>query len=201
MLTIGCLGKNICRTVLNEGMATCIMSLSCWRALGSPTLVSSLTILKAFDGHIFKPHGILTALPIKIGSKTVTIDVEVIDSPLDYNLLFGRTWFYAMKVVASTVSWLLSFPHQGKIITINQLDFCTPDLRPQANSSVPLISNSISTAQSVGTSLFKDPCLMGVFPLPAPDLSTMAPVHLISLGGPDAPRRVPSLLAFSLLVP
>ena len=79
------------------------MSLSCWQALGSPTLVSSPTMLKAFDGHIFKPHEILTALPIKIGGKTVTIDVEVIDAPLDYNLLLGRTWFYGMSVVASTV--------------------------------------------------------------------------------------------------
>ena len=104
------------------------MSLSCWQALGSPTLISSLTVLKAFDGHIFKSHGILTTFPVEIGSKTVTIDVEVIDAPLDYNLLLGHTWFYTMKVVSSTIFRLLSFPHQGKIITINQLDFCTPDL-------------------------------------------------------------------------
>ena len=85
-------------------------------------------VLKAFDGHIFKPHRILTALPVEIGVMTVTIDVEVIDAPLDYNLLLGRTWFYAMKVVASTIFRLLCFPHQGKIVTINQLDFCTYDL-------------------------------------------------------------------------
>ena len=82
-----------------------------------------MIVLKAFDGHIFKPHGILTALPVEIGGKTITIDVEVIDAPLDYNLLLGYTWFYAMKVVASTIFQLLSSPHQGKIITINQLDF------------------------------------------------------------------------------
>lgn len=180
MLTIGCLRKNICRTVLDEGVATCIMSLSCWQALGSPTLVSSPTVLKAFDGHMFKPHEILTPLPVEIGGKTITIDAEVIDAPLDYNILLGRTWFYAMKAVASTIFWFLSFPHQGKIITVNQLDFCTPDLRPQANSSVPLISDSLSTAQSIGTCLFKDPCLVGVFPLSALDIPKIAPVHMIS---------------------
>ena len=201
MLTIGCLGKNIHQTILDEGATTCIMSLSCRQALGSPTLVPSPIVLKAFDGHIFKPHGILTTLLVEISGKTVTIDVEVIDGPLDYNLLLGRTWFYGMKVVASTVFWLLSFPHQGKIIIVNQLDFCTLDLRPQANSSVPLISDSLSNAQSIGTGLFKDPCLMGVFPLPAPDLSTMAPAHMISLGGSDAPKRVPSPLASSIVVP
>jgi hypothetical protein len=148
-------------------------------------------MLKAFDGHIFKPHGILTALPIEIGGKTVTIDVEVIDAPLDYNLLLGSTWFYAMKVVASTVFWLLSFPHQGKIITINQLDFYTPDLRPQANSSVPLISDSISTAQSIGTGLFKDPCLMGVFPLSTPDIPKIAPVNMIFFVGSYDPWVLP----------
>ena len=64
MLTIGCLGKNICQTVLDEGATTCIMSLSCWQAFSSPTLILSPTVLKAFDGHVFKPHEILTALPV-----------------------------------------------------------------------------------------------------------------------------------------
>ena len=76
------------------------MSLSCWKALSFATLVSSPTVLKAFDGHVFKPHNILTTLPIDIGGKIVSIDVEVIDALLDYNLMLGRIWFYAMKVVA-----------------------------------------------------------------------------------------------------
>jgi hypothetical protein len=74
MLTIGFLGKNICQIVLDEGATTCIIALSCWQALGSPNLISSPTILKAFDGHVFKPHGILTSLPVDIGGKTISID-------------------------------------------------------------------------------------------------------------------------------
>ena len=50
-------------------------------------LAASQTILKAFDGHLFTPHGILVAFPIELGGKTVTIDV--VNSPLDYNLLLG----------------------------------------------------------------------------------------------------------------
>ena len=79
------------------------MCLSCRQPLDSPTCVSSPTMIKEFDGHVFKPHGILTALPIEIGGKTVSIDVEVIDALLDYNLMLGCTWFYAMKVFASTI--------------------------------------------------------------------------------------------------
>jgi hypothetical protein len=30
--------KNIFRTVIDEGASTCVMSLGCWKAIGSPTL-------------------------------------------------------------------------------------------------------------------------------------------------------------------
>ena len=43
-------GKNIHRTSLDEGASTSIMSLSCWRAIGSPEVRQSPTTLKAFDG-------------------------------------------------------------------------------------------------------------------------------------------------------
>jgi hypothetical protein len=57
-------------------------------------------MLCAFDGRVFHPHGILQSLPIQLGGKTVTIDVEVVNAPLDYNLLLGRSWFYAMTVIS-----------------------------------------------------------------------------------------------------
>ena len=59
MLTIGFIDKNIYRVVLDEGVTTCIMSLSCWQALVSPTLISSLTLLKAFDVHDLSHMGSL----------------------------------------------------------------------------------------------------------------------------------------------
>lgn len=74
MLTIVSLGNNICRTIVDEGATTCIMSLPCWQALDSATLVPSLMVLKEFNGHVFKSHGIVTTLPVEIGSKTVSIE-------------------------------------------------------------------------------------------------------------------------------
>ena len=79
------------------------MSYSSWQALGSPTLTASQIVFKAFDGHLFTPHGILVAFPIELGGKTVTIEVEVVNTPLDYNLLLEHSWFYPMRAVASTI--------------------------------------------------------------------------------------------------
>ena len=43
-------GKKFFRTVLDEGASTSVLSLSCWKALGSPELVTSPMTLKAFHG-------------------------------------------------------------------------------------------------------------------------------------------------------
>jgi hypothetical protein len=67
------------------------MFISCWKALGSPKLNTYATLLKAFDGHMLHPHRIITALPIALGGKIVFMAVEVVDVPLEYNLLLMRT--------------------------------------------------------------------------------------------------------------
>jgi hypothetical protein len=38
---------------VDEGAATCVMSLACWKALGSPNLSKSSNMLTDFDGHSF----------------------------------------------------------------------------------------------------------------------------------------------------
>ena len=89
--------------IIDEGASTCIMSLPCWKAIGSPELAQSPTTLKSFDGVYFTPHGILHNLPIELGSENVNVEVEVIDAPLDYKILLGRSWFYTMRIGASSV--------------------------------------------------------------------------------------------------
>ena len=87
---------------MDEGASTCVMSLSCWKGLGSPEIVPSQSMLKAFDGHVFKPHGIVPSFPVTLGGKIVTVEVEVVDAPIDYDLLLGQSWTYAMEVVPSS---------------------------------------------------------------------------------------------------
>jgi len=51
-------GKNIHHSIVDEGVSTYIMSMSCWKAIGSPQLSQSPTTLKPFDGRSYKLCGI-----------------------------------------------------------------------------------------------------------------------------------------------
>jgi hypothetical protein len=147
--------------------------------IGSPSLNQSPTTLKDFDGRDFKPYGILNLLVVEIGGKPILVEVEVVDVPLDYNLLLGCSWFYTMTIVSSSVFHLLQFPHQGKIVTIDQLDYCIPHTTPSTTNNVPLVGDSKVMYDSVGVSLLKDSTLMGTFPLPSPNLTD--PISLINM--------------------
>jgi hypothetical protein len=179
--------KSICRTVVDEGASTCVMSFPCWKAIGSPTLTESQNTLRAFNGSGFKPYGVLPSLPITLGGKTVQVEVEVFDTPLDYNLLLGRSWVDPMRAVVSTLFRVLRFPHQGKVVTIDQLSFFNSDTR---TGNVPFITNTPDGYENVGVGLLKDSSLMGTFPIPPPpNISNLsvASIHMIS----TVPRELP----------
>ena len=76
--------------MINKGAATSVMSLACWKGLGSLELSKSATMLTMFGGRSFRPHDILPSLKAHLGGKTIVIEFEVVDAPLDYNLLLGR---------------------------------------------------------------------------------------------------------------
>ena len=62
LIHVECLNMTIKCTVIDEGTAAFVMSLSCWKGLGSPELSKSVTMLSAFNGRSFSPHGILPSL-------------------------------------------------------------------------------------------------------------------------------------------
>ena len=97
-------------TIIDEGAYTCIMSLNFWLLLCSPHLSQSSTTLKAFDGRTYKPCGIINNLHVKLGEKKMNVEVEVVDGSLDYNILLGRPWVYAMNVIVSTYFRMIAFP-------------------------------------------------------------------------------------------
>ena len=90
LVHVDCLKNTIKCTMIDEGAAASVMSLACWKGLGSPTLSKSGTMLTAFDGRYFRSHGILPSLELQLEGKTIAIEVEMVDAPLDYNLLLGR---------------------------------------------------------------------------------------------------------------
>ena len=97
-------------------------------------------MLKAFDGHVFKPHGIVPSFPVTLGGKTMTVEVEVVDAPIDYNLLLGRSWTYVMEAVPSSYFKCIKFPHEGKLVTIDQLSFYNAP--NESRTPVPFVNNS-----------------------------------------------------------
>jgi hypothetical protein len=171
--------KNICQTIINEGALTCVMSLTCWKSIDSPSLNESQNTLKSFKGSSFKPYGVLPSLPIMLEGKIVQVEVEVFDTPLDYNLLLGCSWIDSMRAIVSTLLCVLHFPHQGKVVTVNQLAFFNSDTHI---GNVPFIPKTPPSYDNVGVGLLKDSSLMGTFPIPQPDVpcSSIASINMIS---------------------
>lgn len=107
------------RTIIDEGASACVMSLSCWKVIGSLELTPSPTLLNAFEGCSFQPHGLIPSCPVTLGGNFVCMEVEVIDVLPEYNMLLGRSWTYAMMIFVSTVFWIICFPHEGRIVIID----------------------------------------------------------------------------------
>ena len=89
LINVECLNMTIRCIVIDEGATAFMISLSCWKGLGSLELSQYTTMLTAFDGISFRVHRILLSLKVQLGGKTVAIEVEVVDAPLDYNHLLG----------------------------------------------------------------------------------------------------------------
>ena len=68
----------------------------------------------------------------------------VVQDPLDFDLLLGRDYVYSMKTIVSTFFSVISFPHDGRMVTIDQLSFVGPDLTIN-----PMTSLNRSYMQSV----------------------------------------------------
>lgn len=122
-------------------------------------------------------------MPIELGGKTIFVEVEVVDAPIDYNLILGNTCLYEMKKVESSVFFFMSFPHQGKIVNINYLYYYTPYLRSNASTNVSFFDDSPRGYARISMGLFEDSLLLDTFPLPIPKASQVAPINMISFVG------------------
>jgi hypothetical protein len=171
--------KNICRTVIDEGASMSVMSFACWKAIGSPPLNESKNTLKAFNGSGFKPYGVLPSLPVTLEGKTVQVEVEFFDAPLDYNLLLGHSWIDSMRAVVSTLFCVVRFTHQGKVVTVDQLSFFNSNSR---TGNLSFIAKTPLGYENVGVDLLKDSSLMGTFPIPPPNFlrPSVTSINMIS---------------------
>jgi hypothetical protein len=153
------------RCIIDEGASTCIMSKTVWQKLGSSELTPSAITLRAYDRQPSSPEGLLQNVPVELGGKTILIDIEVIDVTLDYNILFGRSYMYAMKEVASSIFQTIMFPHNGKIVTIDQVSYYEPNPSINVDNILPLIhtNQEVYPLVEMGPGIFKDPFLLGTY--------------------------------------
>jgi hypothetical protein len=83
--------------------------------------VSSSHELFYFDRRPSEYLGVLNQLPISLGGNTIRVDVIVVQGPLYFNMILRRDYVYAMNAVASMLFRVMHFPHNGIIVTIDQL--------------------------------------------------------------------------------
>ena len=102
--------------------------MNAWKALGSPQLALVTHDLLDFNRRVIQCLGILPQFPVTLGGKMVYIDVMVVHDPLDFNFLLRRAHVYAMKYFVSTLFQVMCFPHNGYIVTIDQLSFIGPHM-------------------------------------------------------------------------
>jgi hypothetical protein len=126
-ITVQVRGRDIPQTLIDEGVSVSILSSIAWHALGCPHLALVTQNLLAFNRRTSQPLGTLPQFSVTLGGKIVFIDVMVVQDPLDFDLLLGRDYVYSMKSIVSTLFHVIYFPHDGRIVTINQLSFIGPD--------------------------------------------------------------------------
>jgi len=189
-VTVHAYNKEIPGTILDEGASVSLMPATTWQALGSPQLVAVTPNLTAFDGGTSQPLGILPNFPITLEGKIVYIDVSVTQGALDFSLLLGYDYVYAMGPLVSSLFHVVLFPHDGRIVTIDQLSFIRPWVPPAQLSSCPGFHPPVASAP---------PQINYVATYPMPRSSDVVVVHSV-LGALDPnfqdvglPSRVPLL--------
>lgn len=100
-----------------------------------------------------------------MGEKKVHIDIEVIDAPLDYNILLGRSFMYAMKAIAYSILQIFMLLLDGKVITIDQLTFYRPRSAEALENVLPHLSGSPAQPPLVSSCpiIFKYSLLLGIY--------------------------------------
>jgi hypothetical protein len=92
---------------------------------------------------------------------------------------------YAMKVEASSVLRMMMFPHNGKIVTINQLTHYKANHSANIDNILPLVYTNLYASSIIDMCprIFKDPSLLGAYHGAPPLLHPSAQVCGMSSNG------------------
>jgi hypothetical protein len=149
--------------------------------------------LRDYDGQPSSPEGLLKNVHVELGGKTIRIYIDFIDAPLNYNILFGHSYMYAMKAVVSYVFQTMMFPHNGKIITIDQVSHYEPNHSSNIDNILPLVRTSSDAypLMEMAPRSCKDPSLMGAYHGAPPLIHPLAQVCVISSNGTGTRDTIP----------
>jgi hypothetical protein len=210
-ITVKVCGRDIPQTLINEGSSVSILSSIAWQALGYPPLTPVMHNLLAFNIRTSQPLGTLPQFLVTLGGKIVFIDVMVVQDPLDFSLLLGRDYVYAMKSIVSTLFHVIYFPHDGQVVTIDQLSFIDPTWIASLNGSCmqtispPPQVNYVALSPMTSTSNDLDPVVDMVISsigLLEPDLFTpIATLDMVSFQSVFLPSSEDLLEAMTKFCP
>ncbi|XP_028122747.1 uncharacterized protein LOC114319881 [Camellia sinensis] len=104
------------RILVDQGNSCDIMYVTCYKGLGLhlDDLEQSNNPMVGFNGTPTWSLG-ATNLEVQAGTKKVSTEFTVIDTPSPYNVILGRQWLHAIRVVPSTLHQLLRFPTEHGI--------------------------------------------------------------------------------------
>ena len=84
-----------------------------------------------------------------------------------------------MDAIASSLFQIICFPHEGNIVTVDQLDSPLVDPNASANSTIPKLDKAKSPVENLGVGMYSS--LMGNFDIPPPT------VHINAISSSRAP--------------
>jgi hypothetical protein len=101
---------------------------------------------------------------------------------------------YAMKVVTSSVFQAMMLPHNGKIITINQVSHYEPNPSSNINNILPFIHTNPDAYPLIkmGPKIFKDMSLLGTYHGAPQLLHPFTQVCVVSSNGMTTETNLPS---------
>ncbi|CAL5430092.1 unnamed protein product [Camellia sinensis] len=106
--------------LIDQGSSCDIMYVRCYKELSLHPydMEQSNSPMVGFNGTPTWPLG-TTILEVQAGTRKITTEFIIIDTPSPYNIILGRPWLHAMRVVPSTLHQLLQFPTEHGIEEIS----------------------------------------------------------------------------------
>jgi hypothetical protein len=76
--------------IIEKGTSTFIMPKIVWQKIGSPELIPSTITLRDYDNFPSQQEGMYKNVLVELGGKTIHINIEFINTQLDYNILLDE---------------------------------------------------------------------------------------------------------------